>query len=323
MVNYERQNGRPEPVLVMDKSAFQGLTRDEHLERSLRFRENITPVLLREILADLAKSSPTSSPEAVVQSLAGKFLGSGGVINADYRKLCFGNLTDVGRFEIDGRPVLDEYTRFREPDGTPAILITPTSANEAILRWASSEFSDGERLTAKGIRATAGSFSLDALHGRLRQHGVLLPRPKNIPDLSPVANDLLSRATLQLPILDWLADQLRLPAQGRAAVMRRWDEAGRPFLQDFAPYAYHCARVLLLVLIGMRHKVLTSRKTNRIDAEYLFYMPFCNVFTSGDRLHVQLAPMVLKSGQEFVDARDFKAAMAQFVEKRRAARAQL
>jgi len=115
---------------------------------------------------------------------------------------------------------------------------------------------------------------------------------------------------------NWLTDQLRLPADLRIAVGQRWNMAGRPLLTDFAPYAHHCTRVLFLVLIGMRHKVLSARKTNRLDAEYLFYVPFCEVFVSGDTLHAQLAPMVLGEGRRFVAMRDFKAEMARYAAER-------
>jgi hypothetical protein len=310
----------PQPALILDKSAFQALSRSEHAERMFRYQENIVPILLREIHADLAKADAGKSPDVIVQTLADKFLGSGGVINADHRTLCVGELTGMGRFEADGRPVLDEYSEVRERDGSLAILIEPTFANKAILRWAAAQFTPDERVAAQGLRAAAGAFSLDALYGRLRQHQVLLPRPKSISEIAEIADDILARATLQPALLDWLMEQLRLPPQARVAVGRRWGAERRPLLADFAPYAHHCTRVLLLVLIGMRHGVLSSRKTNRLDAEYLFYVPFCEVFVSGDKLHEQLAPMVLGQGRTFVPLREFKAEMARRVAEREARR---
>lgn len=309
--------GMPQPALILDKSAFQALSRSEHAERMFRYQENIVPVLLREIHADLAKVDAGKSPDTIVQTLADKFLGSGGVINADHRTLCIGELTGMGRFETDGRPVLDEYSEVREPDGSLAILIEPTSANKAILRWASAQFTADERVAAQGLRVAAGAFSLDALYGRLRRHHVLLPRPKSISEIPEIADDILARSSLQAALLDWLMEQVRLPTQARVVVGRRWNAVGRPLLADFAPYAHHCTRVLLLVLIGMRHSVLSSRKTNRLDAEYLFYVPFCEVFVSGDKLHEQLAPIVLGEGRRFIPLREFKAEMARHVVERK------
>jgi hypothetical protein len=299
----------PSPTIIFDKSAFQSLSRREHAQRFFRYEENITPILLREILADLAKTYPEKSPEEAVQVLAQKFLGSGGFINTDYRKLCLGHLTGWGHFEMVRRPVLDDYSRVREPDGSISLYVGPTAANEAIMRWADAEFSERERRSAAGLRAKAASLSLDALYGRLRQHHVLIPRPKRIAEIATIADDLLIRPELQWAFIDWMMAQLGFEPRLRSEVEQRWLSLGRPLLAKFAPYAHHCARVLLLLLIGMRHKILSDRKTNRLDAEYLFYTPFCDVFVSGDRLHRQLAPMVLDEKQTFVWIDKFKSKM--------------
>jgi hypothetical protein len=306
----------PKPALIFDKSAFQALSRREHAERLSRYEENVTPILLREILGDLAKDGSGTPPKKVVQVLAGKFLGSGGVINADHRKLCAGDLTGTARFPMDGRPVLDEYTEAVEPDGSTSIFIDLMEGNRSILRWARANFSDADLVTATKFRTWAGAFSIEALSGRLRQHHVLLPRPKTLTDLQLIADDLLERGSLQAAFLDWLIEQLRLPPVARGDIVRRWQSEGRPRLAVFAPYAYHCARVLLLLLIGMRHNLLSLRPTNRLDAEYLFYVPFCEVFVSDDRLHTQLAPMVLGPGRSFVPLREFKREMANRVAER-------
>jgi hypothetical protein len=305
-----------QPTLILDKSAFQGLSRDEHAERLFRYQENITPVLLREILADLAKSDATKSPERAVQILASKFLGSGGVVNADHSKLCAACLSGTGRFEVDGRPVLDDYSTFQESDGSLSILVDMTPANQAILRWAQAEYREAEQRAAVGLREVAGSFNVDALYGRLRTHQVIIPRPKTIPEIATIADDLLAQRLLQAPLMDWLMEQLQFPALLKHAIWRRWNADGRPPLAKFVPYAHHCARVLLLLLIGMRHQVLTSQVTNRIDAEYLFYLPFCDVFVSGDRLHEQLAPMVVAAKQTFIPMEKFKTEMAKLAAER-------
>jgi hypothetical protein len=80
------------PALILDKSAFQALSADEHSECRFMFMENVTPVLLREIAGDLAKFDGNRPPEVLVQSLARKFGGSGGNVNVDWQHLCLGSL---------------------------------------------------------------------------------------------------------------------------------------------------------------------------------------------------------------------------------------
>lgn len=293
--------------LIFDKSGFQTLSRQEHGLRLFRYKENITPVLLREILTDLSKAESRLevAPTEAVQVLARKFMGSGGVVNADCRKLLAASLTGEDS-DGDGRPLVDDYSTHEASDGTLSVLIDVMEGNRAILRWAQAEFSDRERRAAAGLRAASARFSVDGLRGRLRQHHVLVPRPKDIPDLAVIADGMLGQASLQRPFLDWMMDQCFFSSRLRERVWHAWERDRRPMLAEFAPYAHHCARILLLLLIGMTHRKLSDRPTNRIDVEYLFYSPFCRVFVSSDRLHQQLAPLVLWENQRFVLTQDFR-----------------
>ena len=67
---------------------------------------------------------------------------------------------------------------------------------------------------------------------------------------------------------------------------------------------------------------MSTRPTNRIDAEYLLYLPFCHVFVSNDKLHRQLAPPLLGDYQNFVPLELFKKDLARFWQVRRGADAE-
>ena len=69
------------PILILDKSAFQMFSAREHLRRSIHFFDNITPILVTEILGDLSKVLDKGQDSAAkVAELAGKFHGSGGPV---------------------------------------------------------------------------------------------------------------------------------------------------------------------------------------------------------------------------------------------------
>jgi hypothetical protein len=51
----------------------------------------------------------------------------------------------------------------------------------------------------------------------------------------------------------------------------------------------------------------SERKSNKVDIEYLYYLPFCMVFTSRDDLHVRSAPLFLRADQSFIHGDDLKA----------------
>lgn len=48
-------------ILITDKSTFQMLASHEHLRRWIHFFENVTPVLVTEILGDLTWEMPAAT----------------------------------------------------------------------------------------------------------------------------------------------------------------------------------------------------------------------------------------------------------------------
>jgi hypothetical protein len=73
-------------------------------------------------------------------------------------------------------------------------------------------------------------------------------------------------------------------------VLRRWDALGRPKFRDFAPYAAYVSRLDATFAMGVSTGVVTTRRTNVVDLEYLFYAPFTMAFCSADRFHETLWP---------------------------------
>ena len=72
-------------------------------------------------------------------------------------------------------------------------------------------------------------------------------------------------------------------------------------MADFAPYAAYVLTVELFLQIALAAKLISSeRPSSRIDIGYLFYLPFCMMFVSSDRLHRRCAAMFLREDQRFV-----------------------
>jgi hypothetical protein len=53
--------------------------------------------------------------------------------------------------------------------------------------------------------------------------------------------------------------------------------------------------------------ISAERQNNRVDVAYLYYLPFCMIFTSGDSLYRRITPLFLRNDQEFLWAPDLKA----------------
>jgi hypothetical protein len=54
------------------------------------------------------------------------------------------------------------------------------------------------------------------------------------------------------------------------------------------PYTAFIARLEAIFMFSLHDGIVTTGPTNRIDIEYFKYLPFTEVFSSSDRLHVTL-----------------------------------
>ena len=294
------------PIIILDKSAFQSLSRRECFFLHIYFKENLTPILCMEILGDLAKKKhdPKAAKQKVAE-LAAKFGGSGPVTNLDYRSLCIKSLLGF-RFPLDSRIIPDNSTPVRIADRSQSVIIDDSPFNYAILRWAEGNFLEFEHFISKHWRKITRSFSLKSFCDQLDKHHIIIPRVKNTDEILPVTESLLTKTSLQEVWLEWLLDQLLVNNADRSAIKARWRLRHYPLLKDFAPYAWHCIKVLLVALIAIRYHFVKWKSTNILDIQYLYYLPFCMVFVSDDKLHQLLAPLLMRRDQSFVLGRELK-----------------
>ncbi len=93
---------------------------------------------------------------------------------------------------------------------------------------------------------------------------------------------------------------LNVPTAAAADVLRRWNEVGQPPLRAFAPFFCHVYGIDLFFYLSRAADLISGRSTNMIDIAYLYYLPFCMVFTSNDKLHRDTVPLFLRKDQTFV-----------------------
>ena len=91
-------------------------------------------------------------------------------------------------------------------------------------------------------------------------------------------------------------------------IYERWQAEGKPTLPVFAPYAAHAMTVDLFFALAIAAGFIAKeRPSNKADIAYLYYLPFCMVFASMDKLHVRTVPLFLKSKQRFIWGAELKA----------------
>jgi hypothetical protein len=185
---------------------------------------------------------------------------------------------------------------------------TPEGA--ALLRWKEGEFLQVERAVARQWRAELEALDPDRMIGVLKN---ILPPGAKVSDLRELkaAIDAIC-ASNEREVIALALDTLGVPDATKWIALGRWEVAGRPRLDTFAPYTTHVFKVDLLYYLGVdRGFISGERPGNKVDVAYLYYLPFSMVFVSGDKLHHRTAPLFLTAGQSYVQSDELKAALGE------------
>jgi hypothetical protein len=288
------------PIALFDKSFLQSLTVDESVWFDHFFATAISPFFWVETLADLGKSKEGQrTPEDEVRIIADKFPELGGTPFAFHVDAALSNLAGfsvpmTGQILVaGGRPV-----RAR---GRNAIVWEQSMEAKAFSRWQQGEFSDLEHRFASQWRAALLSLPLDEVAKRFQALGIGGDSSRTLPDAKAAADRVVddgskSEDLIRLSLMFLGAS----PAQG-SSILSRWRAAGSPSIGSYAPYATFVLRVEIFFQIAVAAGLISyARPSIRIDIAYLFYLPFCMVFVSSDRLHARCAPLFIRADQEFV-----------------------
>jgi hypothetical protein len=295
------------PTLIFDKSTLQSLNPDEAVWLDAFFITNITPLFYVETLADLEKAARGGrTPEEIVGSLAYKTPDAASYPNVHHETLVAGELTGQGRITMDGRPVLSGGVEL-ELDGETGLLIRQTPEQEAFRRWQRREFLDLERSIAKRWRRQLSNVDFSRVCAFVRS---LLDQgrlPKTVDEAKRIADDLLDdpRPAWALRLGMTL---LGISPEAQDSVVARWNATGQPTIRDFAPFFSRVVAVDLFFYVAMSTGLIAStRPSHKIDIAYLYYLPFCKIFTSTDKLHGLVTRLFLDAEQRFIPGNELKA----------------
>jgi hypothetical protein len=177
----------------------------------------------------------------------------------------------------------------------------------AFERWQNQDFLGVENDFARKWRA---SLSATDLSGMLQLVRHLAGGKATFGDISKVpafAREMVRGSGGRHATLKAAFEILAIPSQLRPRILKRWKEANGPALDAFAPYAAYVLTVDLFFYLCVDAGFISAeRASNRVDMAYLYYLPFCNVFTSKDNLHARVAPLFMTPDQTFLWAIDLK-----------------
>jgi len=296
------------PITMFDKSALEGLNPDEALWFDNFYRTTITPLFFVETLADLEKEVAAGrSPEQVVGAIASKAPIQNGLPNVHHQALALN--------ELLGRPVEMRYFPVVAGGKTVSsgekrgLVFDSMPEFDAFQRWQDGQFLEIERGFAVHWRRALSDLDLHSIYTafhRPRGHGL-----SDFVRIKAEADRLLRRDGWRYHTLLGTLDALKTPGEMRAEILGRWRAAGGPALHEFAPYAAHVMTVDLVFNLGIGADLISrDRPSNKIDIAYLYYLPFCMVFVSNDKLHARVVPCFLTSQQMFISGSDVKQDLA-------------
>ena len=299
------------PSLIFDKSALQALNPDEAMWLDNFYMCNITPLFFVETLADLEKEVRAGkTPEQAVGHIAYKSPESA-CVNAHHENLLYGELTGQGVVEMSGRPIISGGRAVKLGNETGIIFEEPPEV-EAFHRWQDHKFLEIERNIAKkwrvGLKTTNSEESIKLFQQFLSVFGT----PKSLDELKQFVDRMLNDRHPEQTLKFGLSLIGVLP-EAQQQVIQRWENTGRKPIKEFAPYMMHTISVDLFFYFGTAANLFSGfrhSQTHKVDIAYLYYLPFCKIFVSSDKIHKGIASYFLRPDQTFISGEDFKADLA-------------
>ena len=290
------------PQLLIDKSTLQSLSYDETWCLVRYYYIIYTPILFTEVLGDLTKGADNQKSKRLVAHLSDKMKPGNSGFTTDYRTLLEGDLLG-NKVPMDKKLVRIDAIPVFTPGIGRGLYFGVQPERKDLGRWRASQFTAEEHEVSKKWRSWSKSIDLEKWR---KIEGLPTPTVNSLEKLIPAVQDTLNRISYHLEPLRLLLTEADISKSSSNQIFKRWDRCGMPQLQEFAPYAYYCFTVFFAFSTALANHLIGTRGTNRVDLEYLFYLPFCEVFSSSDRFHKEFAPLFLDNQQNFVDGNILK-----------------
>lgn len=292
--------------MVIDKSSFQSLNEKDLNLLHRYFMHNATPILVMEILGDLKKENADTS-KSKVQALANKMLPTNSVMNDSYLDLIRGELLGE-KVLMDHRPLLGNAKLVEDRSGTLGMKIAESENEKTITRWKNGEFSDFDELASRIWReVTTDKDLLENLKKEIEIPENRIANIKSLEHAKEYIHEIASHTGYHAQLLKIMMTEFSIDPIHAGQIFLRWERHEQKDLIIFAPYALFCLKIILVFHVALKKGFVGTRPTNKLDLEYLFYLPFCHVFVTDDKFQKLLAPLFLEDNQMFVAGKDLKA----------------
>ena len=292
--------------MVLDKSAFHSLSKTQIELLCKYYRFTISPILVKEVLGDLKKETSDGSLNSKkVTEFANKLSGFNTSINAHYSVLI--------NAELQGMKIpffssmVDTGERFNLGEKETGIIIKPSNDRKSIDRWKEGNFEKMDEIFSKLWREiTLQPDNLTNLKEYLKKQNPGYSHLKNPADILFIIKLTFNNPDFQMDFLKSAIENFKVPIPIASQAFYRWETIRPDNLFAFAPYTFFCVLTKLFFNICLQNEIIGTRPTNLLDLDYMYYLPFCRVFVSDDKVHKTLVPHLLLPGQLFITGKDLK-----------------
>lgn len=300
------------PITIYDKSFLECLNPDEAVLFDNFFLVNIVPTFYLETLADLAKATKGNrTSHNIVSSLAYKTPVQHSVPNTNYKDLL---VTDLLGYKTDmtGRPILHGGVRKIDPDGKIGVYYENAPEQEMFSRWQKEDFSELENILAKLWRETVSNLTFDSIISIVKNVIPSAQRFSNLADIKSFLDSFVENYNQDENLLLLALELLETPKEYNSLIINRFKKEKPQNFNVFAPYAAYVFKLDLFLYLAMSKSFISKeRPSNKIDLSYLYYLPFCDVFVSRDKLHRTITPLFTNEKQMFIWGDDLKDALSE------------
>lgn len=294
------------PVLIFDKSSLESLNLDESVLLDNFYRSNITPLFFVECLADLEKSiRSNSTPEQLVGSLANRTPEMNASSNVFHIKALRGELRRQHDLSDQrGRPMIEGGRPVQLGD-MKGLIFRYSDEEEALNRWSRHQFLEVERQMAKNWRRTISLIDFDIMVKTVMAGLGRWRKPKSLEDAKQITDTIIDNMDPEWLIVFGL-QLLGVPEETDSA-RAHWITDRRKPLREYFPYFTFMLSINIFFCLVLQTQLLRNvKQSHQVDLAYLYYLPFCSVFTSKDDFHSRVVPSFLSSEQTFVNGLELK-----------------
>jgi uncharacterized protein YaaR (DUF327 family) len=295
------------PAILVDKSTFQSLSKKEVFYLQQYYHVVYCSTLFYETLADLAKCSNIEEGKKEVSKISYKINGMDTCFTTEFRELLTAELFGY-EINMDGRPILSRGKDIVDNEGNRGVFFEESPEYEALRKWTEGKYSEAEKQLAENWRNSTKKITLD----KAKNQSDSFKKIKNIDELKKFTTKVLENPEFQLDLLQLILKGITFSQDIRNEVCKRWLDCEMPLIKNYAPYAYYYLLVNLTFYFGVSRNLLSDRSTNIIDLEYVYYLPFCKVFTSSDKFLRDFSQLFLTKEQIFIWGEDLKSDLKAF-----------